>query len=248
VLILLPPSEGKTPARRGHRLDLGSLSFPTLTPMRQRVLDALAEVSARPGATGLLGVSESLADQVRRNLVLRTGPTAQAAAVYSGVLYQALDHASLDGAAKRRANRTVIVLSAAFGALRLTDRVPAYRVDPCARVPGIGALDQEWRPALAEALESVVRPRELLVDCRSSTYAGMWRPRAALAERWVRVTVPGASHHAKHTRGLVVRTLSQAEAPRTPTDLADRLAHAFDVDLTPPERAGRPWTLAALQR
>ena len=140
------------------------------------------------------------------------------------------------------------VLSPAFGALRLTDRVPAYRVDPCARVPGVGVLDQEWRPALAEALDSLVKPRELLVDCRSSTYAAMWRPRADRAERWVRITVPGASHHAKHTRGLVARELSRSEAPRTPAGLAERLAHAFEVHLTPPERAGRPWTLAVQER
>ena len=192
----------------------------------------------------MLGVSAGLAEQVRRNLVLRTAPTAQAVRIYTGVLYQALDHASLDAAAKRRANATVVVLSAAFGALRLTDRVPAYRVDICARVPGIGALDQQWRPALAEALDAAVKPRELVVDCRSSTYAAMWRPQGTRAERWVRVTVPGASHHAKHTRGLVTRELSRAEAPRTPGGLAERLSGAFEVDLTPPDRPGRPWTLA----
>lgn len=244
MLILLPPSEGKTPARRGRGLDLGSLSFPTLTTMRERVIDTLAQVSTREDATDVLGISAGLADQVARNLVLRTAPTAMAVDLYTGVLYQALDHASLDAAAKRRANRSVVIFSPTFGALRLTDRVPAYRVDPCAHLPGVGALDQQWRPDLAEALDDAVKPRELLVDCRSSTYAAMWRPQGQRAERWVRVTVPGASHHAKFTRGLVTRELSRAEAPRTPSALAERLSGAFDVDLTPPERPGKPWTLA----
>jgi cytoplasmic iron level regulating protein YaaA (DUF328/UPF0246 family) len=248
VLILLPPSEGKTPARRGRPLDLSSLSFPELTPMRETVVDAVAAASAQPDATEVLGVSAGLVDQVRRNLDLRSKPTAAAVQIYSGVLYQALDHGSLDAAAKRRANRSIVVFSAMFGALRLTDRVPAYRVHVCARVPGVGVLDREWRGELARALDAAVRPRELLVDCRSTTYAAMWRPTGERAERWVHVTVPGASHNAKHTRGLVTRELVQAEAPRTPSALAERLAAHFDVELTAPPRDGRPWTLAVREQ
>jgi len=248
VLILLPPSEGKTPARRGRPLDLSALSFPELNPLREFVIDAVAVVSAQPGATEVLGVSAGLVDQVLRNVDLRTTPAAAAAHVYSGVLYQALDHATLDTASKRRANRSIVVISAMFGALRLTDRVPAYRVHVCARVPGVGVLDREWRGVLAGALDAVVKPRELLVDCRSTTYAAMWRPTAERAERWVHVTVPGASHNAKHTRGLVTRELVQAEAPRTPSAMAERLSVRFDVELEAPPREGRPWTLAVREQ
>jgi cytoplasmic iron level regulating protein YaaA (DUF328/UPF0246 family) len=248
VLILLPPSEGKTPARRGRPLDLSSLSFPSLTARRESVIRALEEVSGQPDAPAVLGVSPTLVDQVRRNLDLRTAPTAAAVQVYSGVLYQALDHASLDSAAKRRANRSVVVISAVFGALRLTDRVPAYRVHVCARVPGVGVLDREWRGALSSALDTAVKPRELVVDCRSTTYAAMWRPTGQRADAWVQVAVPGASHNAKHTRGLVTRELVQAEAPRSPRGLAERLSERFDVDLMAPPRPGRPWTLAVQEQ
>ena len=248
MLILLPPSEGKTPARRGRPLDLSSLSFPSLTSRREIVISALEQVSGQPDASAVLGVSSSLVDQVRRNLDLRTAPTAAAVQVYSGVLYQALDHASLEGAAKRRANRSVVVISAVFGALRLTDRVPAYRVHVCARVPGVGALDRGWRSALSGALDAAVKPRELVVDCRSTTYAAMWRPTHQRAEAWVQVAVPGASHNAKHTRGLVTRELVRAEAPRSPRGLAERLSDSFDVELTAPPRPGRPWTLAVQEQ
>ncbi len=244
VLILLPPSEGKTPARRGRPLDLSALSFPSLTGRRESVITALEQVSGQVDAPAVLGVSPTLVDQVRRNLDLRAAPTAAAVQVYTGVLYQALDHASLDSAAKRRANRAIVVISAAFGALRLTDPVPAYRVHACARLPGVGVLDREWRGALADALDAVVKPRELVVDCRSTTYAGMWRPTGERAHAWVQVVVPGASHNTKHTRGLVTRELVQAEAPRTPAALAERLSESFGIELTPPPRPGRPWTLA----
>lgn len=248
VLILLPPSEGKTPPRRGRSLDLGALSFPQLTPLREALVDAVASLSGEPDAATTLGVSPNLVADIERNTRLATGPTAAASDVYTGVLYQALDLDSLDAASKRRAQRWVVVVSAMFGALHLGDRVPPYRVNVCTTLPGVGQLTTEWRRALPAALDAAVKPRELIVDCRSSTYAGLWRPRDARAEHWVHVTVPGASHMAKHTRGLVTRELVQAEAPRNPVALAERLSERFDVELTPPPRPGRPWQLATTPR
>lgn len=244
VLILLPPSEGKTPARRGRPLDLETLAFPELTPMRADVIDDVRSVSEQPDAHEVLGVSPNLVEEVDRNRRLLTAPTAAAVDVYTGVLYQALDHASLDAPSKRRAGRQVVIMSALFGALRLTDRIPAYRVNLCSTLPTAGQLSREWRADLARALDAVARPRELVVDCRSSTYTGLWRPRGPLAERWVQIAVPGASHMAKFTRGLVTRELVSAEAPRTPTALAERLAGRFEVDLQPPAKPTQPWVLS----
>ncbi len=71
-------------------------------------------------------------------------------------------------------------------------------------LPGAGPLGSLWRPQLSAVLPETVG-RGLIVDCRSSTYAGAWTPSPELASRWVQVRVPGASHMAKHTRGLVAR-------------------------------------------
>jgi hypothetical protein len=50
---------------------------------------------------------------------------------------------------------------------------------------------------------------------------------------------------AKHTRGLVARHLLEAGAdPRSVPAVAEVLRERFEVDLTPPARSGRPWTLA----
>jgi cytoplasmic iron level regulating protein YaaA (DUF328/UPF0246 family) len=248
VLILLPPSESKTGRTRGRPLDLGSLSFPELTGTRRAVAAALAKVSAHPDAFEVLGVSPSLTAEVARNLVLETAPSLPAARVYTGVLYDALDLASLDTAARRRANRWLVTVSALFGAVRPTDAIVPYRLSMAVNLPGVGPLAGAWKPELSRVLPAAAG-RGVVVDCRSSTYAAAWTPSGDLAARWVQVRVPGATHMAKHTRGLVARHLCvTGAAPRTAPALAEALRDAFEVRLTEPRRAGQPWVLDATAR
>lgn len=244
MLILLPPSETKTPRSRGNALDLTRLGMPELTPARDKLLDVLAEVSARPDALDVLGVGASLADDVARNLTLRTAPAQPVSALYTGVLYDALGLSTLDSAALRRARRWIVVQSALFGALRLADKVPAYRLSMGTNLPGVGPLAAYWRNELAAPMTDLAG-NGVVVDCRSSTYAAAWTPTDAVAKRWVRIHVPGATHNAKHTRGLVTRHLAEAGAsPRTPAALRDVVGTDFAVELHEPRRAGTPWELS----
>jgi hypothetical protein len=56
------------------------------------------------------------------------------------------------------------------------------------------------------------------------------------------------SHHAKHTRGLVVRRiLVDAIDPRRPEELADALSAHFRVELRPPTGAGKPHELRVVE-
>lgn len=244
MLILLPPSEGKTGPRRGRPVDLATLSFPALTQTRESVLAAVAAVSASPDAPAALGVSPGLLDEIARNLVLRTAPTASAGSVYTGVLYDALGYGTLDTAAKRRANRWLLVVSALWGAARPADRIPPYRLSMGVTLPQVGPLAATWRPHLKEVLPPLVG-RGLIVDARSSTYAAAWSPEGPAADRWVHIAVPGATHMAKQTRGLVARAICELGLdPRSPQALATGLEAAFDLTLAPPAKPGRPWTLA----
>ncbi|RNI17898.1 YaaA family protein [Flexivirga caeni] len=248
MLILLPPSETKTPRRRGAPLDLDTVSFPELTPARDRVIDVLAAASTRTDALEVLGVGASLAADVARNVTLRTAPAGPVESLYTGVLYDALDLPGLAGVALRRARRWIVVQSALFGALRLTDKVPGYRLSMGTNLPGVGPLAAHWRAELASPLTEFAGSG-VIVDCRSSTYAAAWTPAGASAARWVRIHVPGATHNAKHTRGLVTRHLAVAGAtPRTPQALRDVVGAAFDVALTEPRRASAPWELAVTAR
>ena len=250
MLILLPPSEGKTAPRRGNRLDLDRLSFAGLTGAREQLLDALVRTCAEhPEALRVLGLPPGLAAEVPRNAALLTARTARADSVYSGVLYEALDVSSLDAAARRRATRWLAVTSSVFGLVRPGDPIPAYRLAGDVSLPGLGGVAAHWRthldPVVREALGS-----GLLVDLRSSTYAAFWRPPADLARRVATVRVlhevdgrrQVVSHFNKATKGRLVRALLEdGTAPRTPAGLADHLGSlGWKVETGAPGTKGTP--------
>ena len=245
MLILLPPSEGKSAPRRGKSLDLDSLSPSGLAPARERVVDALVTLCTDDpdGAAALLGVPKSQLDLVDLNTRVRTSPTARADAVYTGVLYDNLGFASLSPAAKRRASSRVAVMSSLFGLVRPGDRIPAYRLSGDATLPGLGAVAGHWRTALEPAMRAAVGSG-LLVDLRSGMYAAFWRPQADLAPRVATVRVlhevggtrKVVSHFNKATKGRIVRALLEdGRDPRTPAALAELLG-----DLGWTVEVGRP--------
>jgi cytoplasmic iron level regulating protein YaaA (DUF328/UPF0246 family) len=257
VLVLLPPSEGKATARRrGPAVAVDRLSFPALGPAREQLLDLLIEASGRPDAQHRLGVGDSVLGAVAANVHLRRTPAMTAGAVFTGVLYDALDLAGLDPAARRRAARQVVVSSALWGALRLGDRIPPYRLGITADLPGIGPLATWWRPRLEQSMREAAGSG-VIVDCRSAGYAAMWSPPTAQSGRWVTVRVlrevagrrSVVSHLAKLTRGQLTRhLLSSSSAPRTPRQVAEIADQVFAVELTEPPRPGRPWTLDVVLR
>jgi hypothetical protein len=230
VLILLPPSEGKTAPRRGKALDLATLGFPGLTPARRLVLDALVTLCATDPdkAAATLDVPKSQLDLIERNAQLPTAPTARADQVYAGVLYEALDVPTLSSAAKRRAGTRLAVTSSLFGLVGPADRIPAYRLSGDAVLPGVGGVAGLWREHLGGAATEAIGDG-LLVDLRSTMYASFWRPPAELARRVATVRVlhevdgrrQVVSHFNKATKGRIVRALLEAGAnPRTPARLA----------------------------
>ena len=231
MLVLLPPSEGKTAPARGNALDLKQLSLPELTPTRERVLEslvALCEADAEAAAK-VLDLGPTQADAIDRNAALLTVATARADRIYTGVLYEALDLASLDAAAKRRASRRLAVVSGLFGLVRIGDRIPAYRLSGDVTLPDLGPVASAWRADLSEVVPDLVG-NGLLIDLRSQTYASFFRAQGALAKRTATVRVlhehngqrKVVSHFNKATKGRLVRALLESGAnPRTPRALTE---------------------------
>jgi len=251
VLILLPPSEGKTPASRGKPLDLATLSYPDLTAPRRQVLASLVDLCRGDleRARKTLGLASGLRDLVNRNAALPTAPTARADHIYSGVLYDALALPDLAAGARRRATTRVAVVSSLFGLVRPGDRIPAYRLSGDASLPGLGPIAAVWRDHLGDTIRGAVGDG-LILDLRSTTYAGFWRPDADIARQVVTVRVlhetggrrTVVSHFNKATKGRLVRSLLEdGTNPRSVRALAAALERlGWRVDVGSRGRSGTP--------
>ncbi len=253
MLILLPPSEGKTAPERGPSLSLQSLDFAELNPDRERILDALIKVSKGPRsrARTILGISERLDHEIDRNVEARQAPCAPAGEIYTGVLYDSLGWSTLTAAQRKRAGSRVAIASALFGLLRPTDVIPAYRLSADTTLPTIGTLRSAWSTAVPDAIRNAAQ-RGVILDLRSSAYVNLGPVPTDLAERTAVARVlqqKGAkrvvvSHHNKATKGRLVRSLLGVGRIKNIPDLAGALGEAgYRVELNPGRNDSTPWSV-----
>lgn len=217
MLILLPPSEGKVAPESGSRVDIAALSYPTLGAARRKVLAALIDLCRdEKAARGVLKLSERQRDEVAQNRHLRTAPAGAAIEVYAGVLYDALDPASLTAAQARRLNDNVAIASALWGLVRPLDRIPAYRLSGDSKLPPFGSLATVWSQPLGTVLAKTDGP---VVDLRSGAYQSLAplsltplpdRDEAVIGR--VMLEQDGkrsvVSHHNKATKGRIARIVA----------------------------------------
>lgn len=179
-ILLLPPSEGKARGGRGRPLRLERLSFPSLSDQRGATIDAL--IAAMRGSAAarakLLGVKgDALADATDANRAIRTAPTMPAIERFTGVLYDALDAASLPTRDRKRLDEQVIVFSGAFGLLSPRDAVPDHRLKMNVALPRVGRVGTAWKPLLTEALAPRVAGATVW-NLLPNEHAAAWSPAA----------------------------------------------------------------------
>jgi cytoplasmic iron level regulating protein YaaA (DUF328/UPF0246 family) len=243
-------------------MSLQDLDFTDLTEARATVLTALVNLCtegpdprtplqtqlAVGGAVATLGLGPTQSAEVHRNGRLLTAPTARADRVYSGVLYDALGIASLEGPAKRRATRWLAITSSLFGLVRPNDPIPAYRLSGDVSLPNVGVVSAHWRKHL-DPIVNDAAGNGLIVDLRSTMYAGFWRPSPGTGERVATVRVLHqvgserkiVSHFNKATKGRIVRDLLlDGGTPNTPSKLAEHLAQlGWKVEVGPAKPTGQ---------
>jgi len=160
--------------------------------------------------------------------------------VYTGVLYQALDWASLSAAARKRAASAVVIISAKYGAVRPDQLIENYKekID-----------NKRMKDPVAKVLDAI--KSDLIVDCRSSTYKTVWRsPIDKTVEVRVSTVVDGVrtvvTHMSKKTRGEITRWLLQSRSvAKTPEDLYAIVSEKYPCALTPSDGV-EPWVLEVI--
>lgn len=246
AIILLPPSEGKTPAQAGPKLKLSSLSFSELTPMREKVLASLIALSNGPQVKALttLGISAKQVVELENNRHLMSAHCAPAWQIYTGVLFGALDAQSLSTAQVSRLSKSTYVQSALFGLVKFDDKIPAYRLSGDSTLPKVGSLTSVWSKPCLHLLETV---EDLIIDLRSGTYVKLG-PIPSDAE----VVVPKVfqkmpkgepkvvTHHNKATKGKIVRAIAQSKSQVKSIDDLARIITGLGADVDVITKAGKP--------
>ncbi|MFE3764655.1 peroxide stress protein YaaA [Streptomyces sp. NPDC059104] len=258
MLVLLPPSEGKAAGGSGAPLEPGSLSLPGLAGARAAVLEELVALCSGDElkAREVLGLSEGLRGEVAKNAGLLDAPARPAGEIYTGVLYDALGLAGLPAPARELAERSLLVFSGLWGAVRVTDRIPSYRCSMGVKLPALGALGAYWRTPMASVMPEAAGDG-LVLDLRSAAYGAAWKPKGETAGRTATVRVLHAqvvdgvekrsvvSHFNKATKGRLVRDLLLAgSVPGSPAELVTALRDlGYTVEAQAPAKPLKPWSL-----
>jgi cytoplasmic iron level regulating protein YaaA (DUF328/UPF0246 family) len=206
-----------------------------------------SEGKNQPAGKSKLNLAKiAFADQlidVRTRLVTKSLATALAAMaidVYSGVLYQALDWGSLSPTAKARGDKSILIVSAIFGVLRPSDVIPNYKAK---------IKNSDWKALLKPVLDGL--KTDLIIDCRSSTYAGVWQspPDRTVAVRVFKKDkgkISVITHLSKKYRGELTRELLKSgKSPKTPAELLKIAEKHFECKLIK-AKGNLPWYLDLL--
>ena len=166
--------------------------------------------------------------------------TSPAIEIYDGVLFQGLNWKTLSPVEQKRANTKVLIVSAIFGLVKPLDQIFSYKEK----------IDNKlWRDSIAKVAAKY--SDELIIDCRSSTYKGVWPiiPANTVEVRIFQVVAGERkviTHMSKKYRGELTRhLLAQPTEPVTPADLQRMAAQLFECELHPSVDA-QPWALDLL--
>lgn len=234
--ILLPESVGKTPGT-GTPLDLSLLSYQEFSACRRDVVQRVVAAASRPDALEIFSVGPRVADEVAAMIDLETAPASPARHVISGVLYEAASFGALSESEVAAIDDAIVIVTALFGFIHLSDPIPAYRAGMSTQLPDVGKISDLWKSTLRDY---VLRDDEtLFLNCCSAPYTEAWCPTQAQLKHTnkqviavsPKVRTPrgltSVSHWAKFYRGQLAAALAPVAASITsPEELLDYLGSA----------------------
>lgn len=238
MLLILPPSETKRDGGvPGSSLELDALAFLQLQREREIAIESLKRLSRSVAdSTAALGLGPTQRFEIERNRSLLESPTMPAIERYTGVVYDALDAATLSDGARAFASRHVAIGSALFGLLMAEDAIPAYRLSHDSRL-GRLRLRGHWSTAVSSTL---ARFDGLILDLRSEAYSALGPAPIRANSLHVRVLTDTAdgrrvalSHFNKKAKGEFARAVVTAGIDHTNADELITWAASCDIQLEP---------------
>ncbi|MCQ4617971.1 peroxide stress protein YaaA [Corynebacterium sp. CCUG 69979] len=245
MLIVLPPSETKAPGGESDGLDV---SFSSLDPIRQEIMEDLAALDVDE-MMAALKLPATKREEAEENRALMRAPVMPAIYRYTGVLYDALDAATLTDPAVSR----IAIGSALFGVVMGSDTIPRYRLSGGSKLPvrqtdaaaqknSIPTMKKRWGSAITDVLQE----QDFVVDMRSGAYQQLGPVPGAVTVRVESVQEDGSrkvvSHFNKHYKGELARVLASAPDADSVTDIQGVAAIAEAAGMTV-EISGRELTL-----
>nr|VDG63404.1 Protein of uncharacterised function (DUF328) [Streptococcus thermophilus] len=235
MLIVLPPSETKAPGGESDGLDV---SFESLDPIRREIMADLAALDVDE-MMAALKLPATKREEAEENTVLADAPVMPAIHRYTGVLYDALDAATLSDSAVSR----IAIGSALFGVVMGSDTIPRYRLSGGSKLPArqtdaaakkktIPTMKKRWGSAITQ----VLMEQGFVVDMRSGAYQQLGPVPEAVTVRVESVQEDGSrkvvSHFNKHYKGELARVLASAPDADSVADIAGVAAIAEAAGLT----------------
>lgn len=190
MIVLIPPSEGKRAGGSGPVIE-------ALPETRELLKRYRAAAKKRRAILGVKG--EALEQAHAANLAILESATMSAIERYTGVVYEALDYASLDAKAKRFCDEHVRIVTSMFGLVSPLDPIPDHKL----KIEKLEAW-KLWKPAMSRALEG-----EYVIDLLPKAHA-----RAVHYDTGIRVEFfdehgLAMGHFGKHIKGRFVRWLCE---------------------------------------
>jgi cytoplasmic iron level regulating protein YaaA (DUF328/UPF0246 family) len=182
------------------------------------------------------------------NAEMDTAPTLPAIERYTGVMYDAIDHQSLDGDAREVFENSVIIMSGLFGMVRPFDMIPAYKLKMGGKLLRGKTCSAVWKRAITKSLAESADGR-VIWDLLPIEHSAAWdssmvpyktRFTVKFLERNASGEMRTINHWSKLLKGALIRHLvtntDAAGSADTALDLLAGFSHpegyVFDPELT----------------
>ena len=202
MLVLIPPSEGKTKIKSSEILFKDTkFKFEREVNQVVRLLSILNDEDLK----SIYGTSQEKSEAFhRQNQDIFNSHCAKAIERYTGVVYEHIDSSSLDTSAEKYLNKHVRIFSGLFGLLKPNTLIPNYKLKM-----NVLSLQYHWNPVLTKELEK----EDIIFDLLPQVHRKAYKPSKNVTKIDFSVINKGkktaAGHFGKAVKGKFIRFLCE---------------------------------------